>query len=138
MTSISIFMRGSARPAEIIIAAGRTSPKYLRKTGQHRENPAASGQMLVALDFFLGPVQQIAVVGPAKGADRALAAIRRGFSPNRVIAFHDPATGAPPAELAALFEGKEAVGGAVTVYVCENFACQAPLVGADAVEKAFA
>jgi hypothetical protein len=27
VTSISIFMRGSARPAEIIIAAGRTSPK---------------------------------------------------------------------------------------------------------------
>ena len=36
------------------------------------------------------------------------------------------------------FAGKEAVGGAVTVYVCENFACRAPLVGADAVEKAFA
>ena len=102
------------------------------------EHPAASGQMLVALDFFLGPVQQIAVIGPTKGADRALAAIRRGFSPNRVIAFHDPADGAPPAELAALFEGKEAVGGAVTVYVCANFACQAPLVGADAVAKAFA
>ena len=102
------------------------------------EHPAASGQMLVALDFFLGPVQQIAVIGPAKGAARALAAIRRAFSPNRVIAFHDPATGAPPAELAALFDGKEAVGGAVTVYVCANFACQAPLVGADAVAKAFA
>ena len=102
------------------------------------EHPAASGQMLVALDFFLGPVQQIAVIGPAKGADRALAAIRRAFRPNRVIAFHDPATGAPPPELAALFEGKEAVGGAVTVYVCANFACQEPLVGADAVEKAFA
>ena len=28
-------MRGSARPAEIIMAAGRTSPKYLRNTGQH-------------------------------------------------------------------------------------------------------
>ncbi len=103
------------------------------------EHPAASGQMLVALDFYLGPVQQIATVGPDdEGTRQALAAIRRGFRPNRVIAFHDPATGAPPAELAALFEGKEAVGGAVTVYVCANFACQAPLVGADAVAKAFA
>ena len=25
----------------------------------------------------------------------------------------------------------------VTVYVCENFTCQAPLVGAEAVEKHF-
>ena len=35
VTSISICIRGSARPAEIIIAAGRTSPKYFRSTGQH-------------------------------------------------------------------------------------------------------
>ncbi len=104
------------------------------------EHPAASGQMLIALDFFLGPVQQIAIVGPARGDDtrRALAAIQSAFKPNRVIAYHDPATGTPPTELAALFEGKETVGGEVTVYVCENFACQTPLVGADAVEKAFA
>jgi uncharacterized protein YyaL (SSP411 family) len=103
------------------------------------EHPAASGQMLVALDFYLGPVKQIAIVGPEQNDDtkRALAAIRRTFDPNRVIAFHDPATGAPPAELAPMFAGKEAVGGAVTVYVCENFACRAPLVGADAVERAF-
>lgn len=36
VTSISIRMRGSARPAEIIVAAGRTSPKYRRKVGQQR------------------------------------------------------------------------------------------------------
>jgi len=34
VTSISIFIRGSASPAEIIIAAGLDSPKYLRSTGQ--------------------------------------------------------------------------------------------------------
>jgi uncharacterized protein len=103
------------------------------------EHPAASGQMLVALDFYLGPVQQIAIVGNAQVDDtrRARAAIHRAFGPKRVIAFHDPAGGAPPAELASMFAGKEAVGGAVTVYVCENFACQTPLVGAEAVEKAF-
>jgi uncharacterized protein YyaL (SSP411 family) len=100
------------------------------------EHPAASGQMLIALDFHLGPVQQIAIVGGAQAGDtqRAIAVIRKKFNPNRVIAFHDPVTGTPPAELASLFAGKEAVGGAVTVYVCENFACQAPLVGAEAVE----
>jgi len=104
------------------------------------EHPAASGQMLIALDFYLGPVQQIVVVGPTAEDDtrRALSAIARAFRPNRVIAFHDPADGAPPVELASLFAGKEPVNGVVTVYVCENFACQAPLVGADAVEKFFA
>src|SRR6187455_3363798 len=43
VTSISIFMPGSARPAEIIIAAGRTGPKYLRITGQQAANSEASG-----------------------------------------------------------------------------------------------
>ena len=36
--SISIFMRGSASPALIIIAAGRTSPKCFCSTGQHCSN----------------------------------------------------------------------------------------------------
>ncbi len=102
------------------------------------EHPAASGQMLIALNFYLGPIQQIAVLGPANDEDtrRAIAAVRSGFNPLRVIAFHDPATGVPPAELAPLFAGKEAVG-SVTVYACENFACQTPRVGVEAIEVQF-
>jgi len=34
------------------------------------EHPAASGQMLIAPDFYLGPVQQIAIVGPAQAEAR--------------------------------------------------------------------
>jgi hypothetical protein len=44
VTSISILMRGSARPAEIIMAAGRTAPKYLRSTGQHWGKSAPFGR----------------------------------------------------------------------------------------------
>ncbi len=43
VTSISIFMRGSSKLAEIIMAAGRTSPKYLRKTAQHCSNSEPLG-----------------------------------------------------------------------------------------------
>ena len=68
---------------------------------------------------------------------RALDAIRRAFRPNQVLAFHDPATGPAP-DFIPLLKDKPAVDGKVTVYVCENFACQAPLVGAEAVERAFA
>jgi uncharacterized protein YyaL (SSP411 family) len=103
------------------------------------EYPAATGQMLVALDFFLGPVQQVAVVGPARSEEtrRALSAIRRAFLPGRVIAFHDPANGELPAELSTLFASKNAAAATVTVYVCANFTCQAPITGAEAVERAF-
>src|SRR5262249_15627088 len=54
------------------------------------EHPAAAGQMLVALDFSLGPVEEVAVIGKESDGETrtALAAIRRAFQPNRVVAFH--------------------------------------------------
>ena len=45
VTSISIFIRGSASPAAIIVAAGRTAPKYWRSTGQHGSKSVAFGRM---------------------------------------------------------------------------------------------
>ena len=44
----------------------------------------------------------------------------RGFDPNAVVAF-GPAEGVP------LLEGKTLVDGKAAVYVCERFACQAPV-----------
>jgi len=35
VTSISISIRGARRLAEIMVAAGLTVPKYLRRIGQH-------------------------------------------------------------------------------------------------------
>jgi uncharacterized protein YyaL (SSP411 family) len=101
-------------------------------------HPMASGQMLIALDFHLGPTTEVAVIGPAGDDEtvRALAAVRSAFRPNQVLAFHDPSTGPPP-ESIPLLKDKPAVDGRVTVYVCENFSCREPLVGAEAVEESF-
>ena len=41
-------MRGSDSPAEIMVAAGRTAPKYLRNTGQTKD-----------LDFILTHVDDL-------------------------------------------------------------------------------
>jgi uncharacterized protein YyaL (SSP411 family) len=97
--------------------------------------PTAAGQMLVALDFYLGPVQEFAIVGDpaAEETKRVLRAIRRGFRPNAVVALRTPTTDAKTEELIPLLAGKVAKG-AVTTYICEHFACQAPLVGAKAFE----
>jgi uncharacterized protein YyaL (SSP411 family) len=96
-------------------------------------SPTAAGQMLIALDFYLGPVQEFAVVGDPAAADtgRVLRAIRSGFRPNKVVALKSPKEeGEVP-----LLEGK--VGdGVVATYICQDFACQAPLVGAEALEAA--
>lgn len=100
------------------------------------DHPSAAGQMLNALDFQLGPVDEIALLGKVGDAEtqRAIRAVRSKFAPNRVVAFHDPAAGHPPPEL-ALLTGKSNLA-SVTMYVCRNFACEAPIVGAEAIEAA--
>jgi uncharacterized protein YyaL (SSP411 family) len=102
-------------------------------------HPGAAGQILLALDFYLGPVQEFAVAGDPAGpaTRRVLRAVRGGFRPNKVVALAAPGGGARP-DLLPLLAGKEVVGGVVTTYICQDFACQAPLVGAEAVESALA
>ena len=100
------------------------------------EHPAASGQMLAALDFYLGPVQEIAAIGIRNAPDtkKVLAAIRSSFRPNQVVAFHDADSKQPPA--CAVLKDRPMIDGQVTVYVCQNNVCQAPLVGVDAALQA--
>jgi uncharacterized protein YyaL (SSP411 family) len=107
-------------------------------SGLMASSPMAAAQMLLALDFYVGPVQEFAVVGPTQSPEtkRALRAIRSGFRPNKVTAFQATADG-PRAQVESipLLAGKTEQG-AVTTYICQDFTCQAPLVGAEAVEIA--
>jgi uncharacterized protein YyaL (SSP411 family) len=67
-----------------------------------------------------------------------LQAIRRPFLPNKVVALKSTGPEVQPAEDAVeLLAGKEAKG-EVTTYICQNFTCQEPLVGVEAVEVALA
>jgi uncharacterized protein len=80
--------------------------------------PQAFGWALCALDLHLSPPREVAIVGdPASPVARAALA---GFGANTVVAF-GPGDGVP------LLEGKALVGGEAAVYVCERFACQAPV-----------
>ncbi len=94
------------------------------------DSPMAAGQLLIALDFHLGPTKEVAVIGPKDDPETGavLAKLRSRFRPNRVLAFHDPATG--PASIPLLAD-RPMVDGKPTVYVCENFACAAPVTGSE-------
>ena len=95
--------------------------------------PMTAGQMLVALDFYLGPVQEFAVVGDGKDAQEALALLRQGFRPRRVVAWkktNDDVEDIP------LLKGKTAQGD-VTTYICQDFSCQAPVVGVEGLRQDF-
>ena len=80
--------------------------------------PSAFGWALVALDLHLSPPRELAIVGPV-GSAVARAALRP-WQPNTVVAI-GPAADVP------LLDGKTLVDGEPAVYVCERFACQAPV-----------
>jgi uncharacterized protein YyaL (SSP411 family) len=108
--------------------------------GLMAEHPMAAAQMLSALDFHLGPVQEFVVVGdPASDETRrVLHAIRAGFRPQKVVAQKSPGFEAVRIDdPLPLLQGKTS-SGSVTTYICENFMCQAPLIGPEAVETALA
>jgi uncharacterized protein len=80
--------------------------------------PTAFGHMLCALDLHFSPPRELAIVGPVESpvAQAALAP----FEPNTVVAV-GPSNDVP------LLAGKGLVDGQPAVYVCERFACQAPV-----------
>jgi uncharacterized protein YyaL (SSP411 family) len=80
--------------------------------------PQAFGWALCALDLHLSPSRELAIVGDPD-SDVARAALS-GFDPNGVVAFG-------PAEDVPLLAGKTLVDGESAVYVCERFACRAPV-----------
>ena len=80
--------------------------------------PQAFGWALCALDLHLSPPRELAIVGDPE-SEVACEALR-GFDPNAVVSFG-------PADDVPLLAGKTLVDGKAAVYVCERFACQAPV-----------
>jgi uncharacterized protein len=80
--------------------------------------PSAFGWALCALDLYLSPPRELAIIA-APGDEIARAALAP-FEPNAVVAFG-------PSEVIPLLAGKGLVGGKPAVYVCERFACRTPV-----------
>ena len=80
--------------------------------------PTAFGWALCALDLYLSPPRELAIVG---GVDSPVArAALAPFQPATVVAVG-------PSESIPLLVGKTLVDSQPAVYVCERFACQAPV-----------
>jgi uncharacterized protein YyaL (SSP411 family) len=90
--------------------------------------PTAFGHALSALDLYLSPPRELAIVGPREDAvTRELArAALADWRPNMVVAWSAGAGDAAAQEV-ALLAGKDLVGGLPAVYACESFACQRPV-----------
>jgi uncharacterized protein YyaL (SSP411 family) len=89
-------------------------------------HPQAFGHLLQALDFHLSPVREVALVG--EGREPLERVVRGAFRPHLVLA-GGPADGVP------LLRDRTPVDGRAAAYVCEHFACQAPVTEPEELER---
>jgi uncharacterized protein len=80
--------------------------------------PSAFGWALCALDLYLSEPRELAIVGTPR--DALARAALAPFEPNAVVAFG-------PSDDVPLLAGRTRVDGKPTLYVCERFACKAPV-----------
>src|SRR5215218_7033113 len=96
-------------------------------------HPQAFGHLLQALDFHLSPVKEVALVGEdVRPLERV---VRGAFRPHLVLAAtsHTASANGVP-----LLEGRTPVAGRPAAYVCERFACKAPVTEPAELERLLA
>jgi uncharacterized protein YyaL (SSP411 family) len=103
--------------------------------------PMAAGQMLLALDRYLGPAHELVLVGDMARDDtkQAIAAVQHRYLPRSIVAARDAKSAdsdaARSAALDKLFAGRESRDGQPVLYVCQNYTCQAPARGLAAIQS---
>ena len=99
-------------------------------SGTVNNHTPGHSQLLIALDFAVGPAYEIVICGKedGKATNEVLAAIHRNFIPNKVMLLKDDTRENPEilkiAPYTKAMKGKDA--DSATVYVCQNFACKLP------------
>ena len=89
--------------------------------------PIAFGHLLCAIDLHTSGLREVALVGPDQGP--LLDVLRERHRPHVVLAAAAESAGS----VVALLAGRSALEGRATAYVCEHFACQAPVSDPDAL-----
>ncbi|HSW38015.1 MAG TPA: thioredoxin domain-containing protein [Acidobacteriota bacterium] len=93
-------------------------------------HPHSFSHMLCALDYYLGPVKEIAIIGAPDDSD-ARALLREVFGrylPNKAVACGQ--SGGLP-----MLENRSKPDGHAAAYVCENFTCLQPAASPENLRK---
>jgi hypothetical protein len=126
---------GNSVAADVLLrlAAVLDRPDYRKKAedtfltvaGLLKQYASGFGRLLAALDFFIGPSKEIALVG---SPEPFLPALRQGYRPRVVVA-------AGSHDAIALLRDRPMVNGRPTAYICENFTCKQPVTDVSALEQ---
>jgi uncharacterized protein YyaL (SSP411 family) len=108
---------------------------------QMQQSPGYSSVMLMALNFWLGPTQEIVIAGETNAADtkEMIELVRSKFLPNAVVLFHGTGeAGKTTEKLVPFLKGQVAIDDKATAYVCENYVCNQPVTTREELSKMLA
>jgi uncharacterized protein YyaL (SSP411 family) len=88
--------------------------------------PLGFGHALSAIDFYLGPVREVALVGPEDQRGVLLTAVLSTYRPRTVLASRESSEGSA----VGLLEARAAIDGRAAAFVCEGFVCGLPVTDA--------
>ena len=96
------------------------------------QSPGGTGHWLSALDFYVSPPKEIAVIGPRDdpATQALLDTVFHRFLPNKVVMGVEPPLSPTVGNSGSdipLLAGRGMVGGLPSAYVCQNYACQLPV-----------
>jgi len=94
-----------------------------------RPSPLAFTQLMVAVDFWVGPSHEVIVAGDSRGKDTEamVKTIRGEFVPNAVVILRPTEEASPDiASLADYTRHYTAMDGGATAYICTGYHCETP------------
>ena len=129
---------GNSVAAEVLLrlAAFSGEEEYRQRAGDYLrsladimvQHPQAFGHALGALDFAISPVKEIAIIGevPGAGTRNLLEVINKRYLPASVLACAAPGD-SEAIRAIPLLADRPLKDEQATAYVCQNFACLAPV-----------
>jgi len=109
-----------------------------RFSGEMAGSPTSLTSMLLALDYQLGPAQEIVIAGAGASSESQMLVeeVRRHFLPNAAVMFHGTGDeGEALVQEVPFVANLVPVKGHAAAYVCEKYACRQPITTREALRE---
>ncbi|NQV29580.1 MAG: thioredoxin domain-containing protein [Candidatus Marinimicrobia bacterium] len=103
---------------------------------QIRRGPRGSAALLQSLQVQVAGSKEIVIAGDLQDLVDALSVIRENYNPFKLILFRPNEGYQAIEEISGFLAYQKAIGDDLTVYICENYACQQPITNLQSLSKA--
>ena len=106
-------------------------------TDKAKQSPTGFSHMITAFMFDFKNPKEVVLVGDSNDPEtqKTISAIRKNYSPNKVILFKDISNPDALVKVAPWTEDHVMINDSPTFYICKNFACKQPTTSLDLAMK---